>query len=385
MKSVNSFKLLYLTHYPIDNENPSGGVESVNTILVNKLSKMNEIQLYVLSFRSDIDRRIEQKLDNGAIIFIPKPKLPELILFSIWAKMMVYKEIMRLQPDIIHSHDTYGLLTKKNINIPEVFTVHGFIHKDTGNSKKNYSYLRAILWKFLETRMWKNKKHIISINPYVKQYVSQFTKAIFYNINNPVDDLYFKSKASSSSITIISVGNVARSKDTLLSVKIFKHLHERDNRLKLLIIGSLCDKNYHREINEYIVRTDLTRNVSFLGQIDKNTLQGFYSSSKLMIFTSLHENSPMVIAEAMAAGLPIVSVDITAVRYMVKDIGNGILFDRNKYIHIIGRITEILENSESWGELSSASNEVATLKYASGSIAKKHLDLYKNILISNLE
>ena len=38
--------------------------------------------------------------------------------------------LTRMSPDVIHSHDVYGLMLK-GLPLPRVFTIHGFVYGDT--------------------------------------------------------------------------------------------------------------------------------------------------------------------------------------------------------------------------------------------------------------
>lgn len=56
---------------------------------------------------------------------------------------------------------------------------------------------------------------------------------------------------------------------------------------------------------------------------DKKTLAMYYSASDLLLFTSLAENCPLVLLEAMSCGLPVVSFDVGGVPELVLHKQNG--------------------------------------------------------------
>ena len=65
------------------------------------------------------------------------------------------KQIPPLAPDVVHSHDVYGLMVK-GLRVPRVFTIHGFIHADTLVSGSRLARLRSWIWRFFEVAGWRD-------------------------------------------------------------------------------------------------------------------------------------------------------------------------------------------------------------------------------------
>ncbi len=68
--------------------------------------------------------------------------------------------------------------------------------------------------------------------------------------------------------------------------------------------------------------------ISFLGH--QNTKKYLYQSD-MFLYYSLHDNMPNVVLEAMAAGLPVVTNDIGAIREMIMSGEDGYIVDRDSY------------------------------------------------------
>lgn len=78
----------------------------------------------------------------------------------------------------------------------------------------------------------------------------------------------------------------------------------------------VCLGNYERSSDE--------NNLKYLGYIkDPNKLAQYYSAADSLLFTSLAENFPLVILEAMSCGLPIISFDVGGVKEAVIHKENG--------------------------------------------------------------
>jgi glycosyltransferase involved in cell wall biosynthesis len=89
----------------------------------------------------------------------------------------------------------------------------------------------------------------------------------------------------------------------------------------------LCVGNHHQHSNE--------ENVEYRGQIsDKKILSLYYNAADVLLFTSLAENFPLVILEAMSSGLPIVAFNVGGVSEVLTHQKNG-------YIASYGNLEEI--------------------------------------------
>jgi glycosyltransferase involved in cell wall biosynthesis len=69
--------------------------------------------------------------------------------------------------------------------------------------------------------------------------------------------------------------------------------------------------------------------VSLLGTLHGLDLESQYERADALILTSTNESFGLVLIEAMTKGLPIVTVDIPAVRNVVADGVNGLLAAQN--------------------------------------------------------
>jgi len=79
--------------------------------------------------------------------------------------------------------------------------------------------------------------------------------------------------------------------------------------LRLKIVGKFYDEKYVAELLSLAKELGISSRVDFIPGLDGNELRLAYRSAKIFVFTSLIENSPNILLEAMAYGLPILSSD----------------------------------------------------------------------------
>jgi glycosyltransferase involved in cell wall biosynthesis len=78
----------------------------------------------------------------------------------------------------------------------------------------------------------------------------------------------------------------------------------------LVIVGKPYNTRYFDEIISLISRFDLKERVHIIPGLGHKDLDSLYQNASLFVFTSLIENSPNILLEAMAYGLPILASNV---------------------------------------------------------------------------
>jgi len=107
---------------------------------------------------------------------------------------------------------------------------------------------------------------------------------------------------------ILSISHFYRYKNYERLIEAYSLLpQQHQERFPLIIIGNPYDVDYFAEVNDLISRLGLVGRVSIIQGMDRTQLDRFYRNASLFVFPSLIENSPNILLEAMAYGLPIVA------------------------------------------------------------------------------
>ena len=101
--------------------------------------------------------------------------------------------------------------------------------------------------------------------------------------------------------TFIYVGRLWKGKGVKYLIDAFRMLHERNNDTSLLILGEGPDEDEMRE------RVRGVSNVHFIGFVQPLDLPAWYALADVFVFPTLGDPNGLVVEEAMAAGLPVIS------------------------------------------------------------------------------
>jgi glycosyltransferase involved in cell wall biosynthesis len=123
----------------------------------------------------------------------------------------------------------------------------------------------------------------------------------------------------------LAVGRLTKQKNFLFLCRAFLRLIENNNNIKLLIAGNGEQKE---EIEDYISKNNLSKNIILLGYIDN--IYPYFKNSNGFILTSLWEDPGFVLVEASYCRAPIFSSDAwPGPVELIKNNYNGIVFNSN--------------------------------------------------------
>ncbi len=107
-----------------------------------------------------------------------------------------------------------------------------------------------------------------------------------------------------SLIKFITIGRLSGEKGQIHLIKAFQEVKREVPNSKLIIIG---EGPLKEKFNALIKEKNLQKDILLLGK--KKNPYKYLSKSDIFVLSSIHEGFPMVLLEALACGLPIISTD----------------------------------------------------------------------------
>ncbi|EKO3729984.1 glycosyltransferase family 4 protein [Vibrio metschnikovii] len=173
-------------------------------------------------------------------------------------------------------------------------------------------------------------------------------------------------------LNLIFLGRLEGLKRVEDAIKSISILIDKYNfsRIKLNIYGDGKDR---KRLENLVFDLGLESNVIFHGYVNEvDVLEKAYINSHFLVFPSISEGTPKVLAEAMSFGVIPVAVKTTgSIRFIIDHLNNGILVDAyspeaiaREIKHLSDNIEEmntIRNNCYSYAELHTLSNEVTRL------------------------
>jgi glycosyltransferase involved in cell wall biosynthesis len=158
-------------------------------------------------------------------------------------------------------------------------------------------------------------------------------------------------------------------------VQAFAKVRKTGIKAELRLSGG-GDKDYLDNVSHFVREHGLETSVALLGRVSYDTIQDEMSRAAVFTLVSLEENSPMAIAEAMAAGVPVVTSNRCGMPYMVRDGESGFLVDPNNPTDIARRLKQLLKDDELRRSMGSKGREIALDRFHPAKVAARTQEVY---------
>ena len=368
-------KVAIATHFPEDPSSPRGGVEAVSVNLVKALASFEDLDINVVTSDPGYTVLARSSWQGATIHRLPGFKGSTLRNAVGRGRHQISQYLLDLSPDVVHSHDTYGLMVK-GLPVPRVFTIHGFIYGDTLVSGQKSAWLRSRVWKIVETAGWADQPHIISISPYVRERLTGIAKGVIHDIDNPVSESFFQIVGKEKKKVVFSAAVISQRKNTLTLVNAFAKLISCGVDAELRLAGAVTEPGYGRLVQESVCKHSLDDRVVLLGRISAGQVLKELSMTSVFALVSLEENSPMGIEEAMAAGVPVITSNRCGMPYMVRGGESGFLVNPDDPSDIARRLQQLLEDDALRSEMGERSRAIALDRFHPDRVARRTRAVY---------
>lgn len=302
-----------------------------------------------------------------------------------------YLELLQLyKPHIVHTHRFLAEFLSSYYVDPNIkYVCHGH---DKMIQLSNFSF-KTIFSKqkildFMEKQVLKYKKYnkvesyFIANSNDTKAYLKKVLPRKLQNnirfIQLGFNYYRFNNKTTRTiidkNIKCVNVGSFLPLKNQEFIVEIAKELRHRSISFEINLIG-------HGErletVKESIIKNNLERNVFLRGV--QNNVEDWYKNSDIYIHTSYSESFGLVFLEAMASGLPIVTLDGKGNRDVIEDGKNGFMIYEQNPILFADRIEQLINNRDLYSEMSEYAKNYAA-KFDSEKKTAEIVDFYNSIL-----
>ena len=292
------------------------------------------------------------------------------VIFSMFFRLLILKK-----PAIIHVHIAQAFvpeivyLASKIRSIPYV----AHVHLDVDESGV-FGFLLRPYKKLFLTHVLKNAKKVICLSETQKLAIikkNNIKKDNIKIIPNGVSKLYFsKTKRNfAPPFHILFVGRLAKQKN-------LPFLLNAIAKMKQKVILDIVGSGDERKVLEKLVIKYNISNIVFHGDKRGIELLKIYKYANILAMTSTKEGVSLVVLEAMAQGLPIVSSDVEGMRELVKDC--GLLVKSPTPIAFANVIDSLIANPTLMTTLSKNSM-IKAAGYSWKNTVKKIEDLYEEI------
>jgi 1,2-diacylglycerol 3-alpha-glucosyltransferase len=277
--------------------------------------------------------------DGPHVIRIPSLPFafqPEMRVAAIYSAQ-AHRLVRRANLDVIHSHDPFaiglfGLAMARHFRIPYVHTYHTlypeYVHYvwETEFTRDLAERLSRDFCNQCDTVVapstkinralveWGTRKPVITLPTGVDTHM--------FSERDPEAIEAFRRRFSIPTdarlLTFVGRLGLEKNVDQLVDAMSFV----RTPGARLLVVG---DGPHREDLVKHIAKDRVADRVTFTGYLGRDDVRAVYHASEALFFASKSETQGLVIAEAMATGLPVIAVNDLAIADAVTDGENGFL------------------------------------------------------------
>lgn len=210
-------------------------------------------------------------------------------------------------------------------------------------------------------------------------------------VPNPVDtkQFYYPSKEEKlklrkklgfreQQIIILFVGSIIKRKGIDLLIESFAKFVSKYSETLLLMVGSCSNENRVKYL-EKIKILDIEKKVIFKGLV--SNVDEYMKASNLFVFTSRREGFATVIIEAMASGLPVVTLNIPGItNYIIRNGIDGIIVKDENPTQIALAMEKVVEGQTLYNYITNNAKDTVLNKFSVEIIDQKYQQIYEELL-----
>ncbi|MGB3181840.1 MAG: glycosyltransferase family 4 protein [Cyclobacteriaceae bacterium] len=288
---------------------------------------------------------------------------------------LVTKDVQALRPDLIHFQ--FASLAGQHYHwaveagIPYTFSVRGSdVHtQPLGNEPYRQ--------KVEEAGKHAKGIHFVS-QSMVTAYHRNIGQSGFYKvIRTPIDPSWAAIERRPIPDRLVSVGRLTWQKDFPSLLRTMQRVSEVKPDAELVIAGDGPD----REQLEYMIRDlGLENKVKLLGKIGHDDVKQLYSEAAVVIQTSIAEGFPNSLAEAMYAGVPIVTTRAGGIEEVLTDSETGLLTATDDVEELSAKVLYALGNEQCIKEMALKIKPVAEKSFSAENHGRAFADFWKEAM-----
>ena len=357
-----------------------GGAERLCLDICNQLQKHSDVQVRLISFSDENNYPFLTENIDWQVV-------PASVRLSVLHKNVLNVEALQkaiedFAPDVIHTHLFEAEIVSRSCHYPQA---KWFSHcHDNMKQFRNFS-IKTMFNKELLTNSFEKRylfsrykanggTRFIAISKDTEQYFCKTAKSFVVQLlPNAIDYDKFKgsdNRQQEKKLRLVNVGSLNKNKNQIFLLDVAKILRRKGVDFEMKIVGGGKDYAFlEQNIEEY----QLKNFVSLCGNADN--VEDYLHDSDIYVHSSLSEALGLTIIEAMAAGLPVVTLDGRGNRDLIVQGKNGYMVYEQDAEQFADRILEIWNDKQKYNEMSAFAQEFAK-KYDIKEYVDRLLELY---------
>ena len=372
-------RIVLLTDYPADHASFTGGVQTATAGLLEALRPYQGVfEFHLVTLSGAIAGDVRERRGGVWFHFLGLAGyrwLPTRVPVRL---LKVHRELCRIGPALVHCHsNTIGCLAVIAGGYRRVLTVHG-VGQHEARLRTGRPPGSAAAISCLERLVHAHFPAFICNSAYAAEVVGG--RGATFNIPNAVESRFFQVQTQPADAQrVLYLGVLAPLKRPCDLLLAHAALRRGLPELETVFCGRVEDAAYARSMRRIVAEWGVG-GVQFLEPSNRARAAELIGQSAVVVLPSAQENAPMVLAEAMAMGVPVVATSVGGIPDLVIHGETGLLYPPGDVDALTGCLRLLLMDPALRRRLGHAARDRAQRRFAPAAVGEATTAAYKHVL-----
>jgi glycosyltransferase involved in cell wall biosynthesis len=269
------------------------------------------------------------------------------------------------RPDVVHAHALHQAARLRTVDVPVAINLPG---------EPNRRYLDDL-----------RKADVLLSDGWGARQLPAILGRPVQNITKGVDSMLFSPEGASvrgelgvgDAPVVLSVSRLVPIKNVALFVDAIAVARNRRPDIRAVVVG---DGPLEPALRQRASALGIADAIRFAGYVDQQELPHWYRAADLFALSSDFDNSPNVVLEAMASGLPVVATDVGGVSEFVDTPSGGALVPKGDASAMGAEILALVSDGSKRRAAGSFNRLRATTRFSWRTSAEQLLEAYRGAM-----
>ena len=284
--------------------------------------------------------------------------------------------LQQLQPDLVHAQGTERDCALSGVwsGFPNLLTIHGnmrTIARVSGAKPWEFDWLAARL----ESIAIAQTEGVVCLTQYAANLLGK-TRQRRWIVPNAAEAFWFETPRSPGR-TILVAANIQPRKNQVTLINELAAVGGPGD-CTLLFLGRIePETKYGQEFMRLIRQYSWCQ---YGGFADRPTVQQHFAQARALVLPTLEDNCPMVVLEAMAAGMPVLANGVGGIPELIQHGHSGTLTNPADPEQLAAATKKVAAHPAEFESMARRAQEEARRRFHPSMIAARHIQIYRELL-----
>lgn len=346
------------------------------------------IELHIITVSKHIEADDEFVEDGIHFHFLKIPGIPRAALGYQLDRRRITQCLREIGPDLVHGFGTESSFGYSAVSssYPTVLMIQGIVVKIAGSRGlgtlvRQPGLLVALLCEWVTVR---RARHVICETAFAATFVHGYQpRAITHIVSTPIRDRWFDIVSTPAATPeVLFVGWVVPAKGVETLIRAFARVVAKCPGATLHIVGA-CEPAYFRDVlAPAMASLGLGPQVQFHGGQSPDQIAARLATAHVVALPTLMDTAPNVLAEARAAGVPVVASRVGGIPELIDDGTDGVLVPPGDADALAEALVRVLQAPDAARAMAARGRARVERDHRLATQVPKLLSLYRDVIAS---